>query len=263
MSGRGHSRVLRPNSFYKRRLNTGSIYPTCVCRAGASRARVAYCPERWISRRRCAFSMPMQMNASSSCAQRVPPAIYGLRVIKGTPCGNIESKIGCPFHWAERLEHIPFLRQIVTGPAWDESQTEAQFLICRNVILCDFLAAFIPKGRIGRHSRSISRNGLILLMNSIATPRIEGQAAELRLRIWHRCILADSPQEPYGILMTLRPIPAGNSSFAQRSLCRTMVGAGIPSDAILALDLGGNKFLSLLCEGVDSVRSVRVAGLSL
>jgi hypothetical protein len=161
------------------------------------------------------------------------------------PCVSIASKVNCPFPWAEREDRIPFLRQIVSGRFWEESQRAGQFPIRQSVILCDFLPAFIPKGRVGRHSRAISRNGLILLMNSLASEPISGLSAELRLGFWNRSILPDSAPEPYGILMILRPFAAERAALPS-DCCVTTFSGTVPSNAVLSLDLGGNKFLSIL-----------------
>lgn len=159
---------------------------------------------------------------------------------------SIASKINCPSPWVEREDTIPFLRQIVRGPVWEKSQREGTISIRRSVILCDFLPAFISKGRVGRHSRAISRNGLVLLMNSLAAEQMEGLPAELHLGVWHRSILADSTPEPYGILMILRPFAAEHSAHPSSERCVTAFGPAIFPNALLSLDLGGNKFLSLL-----------------
>ena len=108
------------------------------------------------------------------------------------------------------------------------------------------MPAFIPKGRIGRHSRAISRNGLILLMSSVGTGSFASVPAELRLGIWHQRIFKDSAPEPYGILMVLRPAPTLEASFESTECCPMIFGSGAEAGAELVLDLGGNKFLSML-----------------
>lgn len=120
------------------------------------------------------------------------------------------------------------------------------------------MPAFIPKGRIGRHFRAISRNGLILLMSSLGTGSFESLPAELRLSTWHQRIFKESAPEPYGVLMILRPLAAVRPSLDSRQYCSMALGASADADAELVLDPGGNKFLSILRREPVSARGLAV-----
>jgi hypothetical protein len=115
--------------------------------------------------------------------------------------------------------------------------------------LCDFSSAFIPKGQVGRHSRAIARNGLILLMSSFAGEPLDGALAEMRLRTWNRCILPGSAPEPYGILMVIRPAVRGRFPALRESFRQTIFAPTGAAGSPLSLELGGNKYLSILEQG--------------
>jgi hypothetical protein len=108
---------------------------------------------------------------------------------------------------------------------------------------CDLGHAFIPKGQVGRHSRSISRSGLILLMNSMPSEKMQGSMADVHVSVWHRSILPQFPPEPYGVLLTLRPALRGVlHQRMEHTYIATLREASSP-DFVLSLDVGGGRIL--------------------
>ena len=103
--------------------------------------------------------------------------------------------------------------------------------------------AFIPKGRVGRHARSISRSGLILLMDARPRQTLDSGAAEVHLGIWRRVVLPGQPPEPYGIVLVLRaPQRAGRAG----TIFQARLGQGAAPGAALCLDVGAGQLLSFV-----------------
>jgi hypothetical protein len=133
---------------------------------------------------------------------------------------------------------------------WDDLERQGAESLRLRAELCDFGHAFISKGRIGRHARSISRSGLILLMNSMTSEELEGTMADIHLSVWHRSILPQRPPEPYGVLLTLRP--ALRNRFGDR-VTSTYIAAlrdASSPDSVLSLDVGGGRILVFERRGV-------------
>jgi hypothetical protein len=83
-------------------------------------------------------------------------------------------------------------------------------------------------------------------MHSLRKGPLDGVRAEMQLRIWHRCILPGLAAEPYGILMVVRAADC-NDLVDRRESFRTMTFGRAPlADSALLLELGGNKYLSIL-----------------
>jgi hypothetical protein len=106
--------------------------------------------------------------------------------------------------------------------------------------LCDLRPRFIPKGRIGRGHRAISRNGHVLLASDRPLTELVGTLVHLRLQTWHKTILPNDPPEPYGILLCAHAIPdAEDQPIYETRLVSTAEGA-----FDFALDVGGGRRLA-------------------
>lgn len=64
------------------------------------------------------------------------------------------------------LAQTSLMRSIVRGPLWTEFESSPSTSLFLNVTLGPFGPAFIAKGKVGHHFKSISRNGLIILMSA-------------------------------------------------------------------------------------------------
>ncbi len=106
--------------------------------------------------------------------------------------------------------------------------------------------AFIAKGKVGRYFKSISRNGLILLMSATSTDDLQyATAVRLRFAIWHRSHLRTEAAVPYGLLLHPRPLQT-ISAQSDEGLYRAEITASRFANAALSLELGGERFLNIL-----------------
>jgi hypothetical protein len=149
-----------------------------------------------------------------------------------------------------------FLRKVIWGPLWTEWQNSGVTSLSLKAWLGNLGPAFIPKARVRRYQHAVSRNGLVLLLDSRAAAHLGEDAssaasagqqpapAQIRLAIWHRAVLPGDPAEPYGILVVV------NEGFAQsaradepRPYLALLACSEHPSAALL-LDLGAGRILS-------------------
>jgi hypothetical protein len=138
-----------------------------------------------------------------------------------------------------------FLRKVIWGPLWTEWQNSGVTSLSLKAWLGNLGPAFIPKARVRRYQQAVSRNGLVLLLDSRAASAGQQPApAQIRLAIWHRAVLPGDPAEPYGILVVV------NEGFAQsaradepRPYLALLACSEHPSAALL-LDLGAGRILS-------------------
>lgn len=99
------------------------------------------------------------------------------------------------------------MRSIVRGPLWDEFEASQRTSLLLNVKLPPLGPAFIPKGKVGRHFKSISRNGLVILMSTFPPRDVPNSTAvHLRVAVWHRSHLQDDPAMAYGLLLHVQPL---------------------------------------------------------
>ena len=114
-----------------------------------------------------------------------------------------------------------------------------------------FRPPFIGKGRIGSHGRSISRNGLVLLMSrsSVAELELENARVRVRLAIWHRSHLRGERAKPWGILLCANILEASCGSGQLGDFMRPVVAGGPMAEAALSIDLGGERTLNFLAPG--------------
>jgi len=101
----------------------------------------------------------------------------------------------------------------------------------------------IAKEGVGRHHRAVSRNGLVLLMSQRPLAELDGAHVRLRLSIWHRAPLRSQPATPWGIVLCFRALHPSAAS-AGSTILRAETGRGHASDALLLIDLGGERVLN-------------------
>ncbi|HLN30430.1 MAG TPA: hypothetical protein VK395_21990 [Gemmataceae bacterium] len=91
--------------------------------------------------------------------------------------------------------------ELLSGTFWASAQ---ELPLSLNVVPGDLRPRFIPKGRVGRSYRAISRNGRVLLASNVALHELLGQTVRLRIQVWHRSILPGDDPQPYGLLLDAR-----------------------------------------------------------
>jgi hypothetical protein len=144
---------------------------------------------------------------------------------------------------------VEFLRSVVQGPIWNHFRKAGESSITLDTILCPFGHAFIGKGRMGSHGRSISRNGLVLLMSRSSVAELENGRVRVRLAIWHRSHLRGERAKPWGILLCANILEASCGSRQLGDFMRTVVAGGPMAEAALSIDLGGERTLNFLASG--------------
>jgi hypothetical protein len=140
---------------------------------------------------------------------------------------------------------ISLAGSLASGPLWVEFESSAQSSLRFDAAFCPLGSCFIPKGNIGRHFQSISRNGLILLMST--TPAREfGQGAlvHLRLSIWHRAHLPGEAAAPYGLLLHAQDLEPVESHASAGPLYRAEIAPAPLSTRVLSVALGAGRFLN-------------------
>jgi hypothetical protein len=142
------------------------------------------------------------------------------------------------------LAQSSLMRSIARGPLWIEFESAHRTSLLLDVALCPLGPAFIAKGKVGRHHKSISRNGLIILMSAAPLQELlDATLLRLRLAIWHRSHLPNDPATPYGLLLNVR-LPRITQKQVGESGYRTLIAAAHARDAALSLELGGGRFLN-------------------
>lgn len=142
------------------------------------------------------------------------------------------------------------MRSIARGPLWSEFEASQRTSLLLDVTLPPLGPAFIPKGRVGRHFKFISRNGLILMMSAVPLKELaESASVQLRLSIWHSSHLPSKPALPYGLLLHARPLQT-ISTQSRESRYRAEVTASHSTDAPLSLELGGERFLNIFAKQI-------------
>lgn len=140
------------------------------------------------------------------------------------------------------------LRAIARGPLWDEFESSHRTSLSLDVALLPLGLAFIQKGKVGRHFKFISRNGLILIMTTTLLRDLPDSAIiRLRLATWHRSHLQNERAMPYGLLLHARPLQITHMQ-SRAHLYRTEVIACHSEGAVLSLELGGERFLNFFDE---------------
>jgi hypothetical protein len=147
----------------------------------------------------------------------------------------------------EEQTRQPFLHQIARGPLWREFESSSQTSLALDVVLGPLTQAFIAKGKVGRHHRFISRNGLVLVMGVEPLGEMERRRVRLCVSIWHRSHLFGEPPRPWGILVRVHC--AGQLEIPSvRERTSTLLRAELTSvhapDAALSIDLGAGRVLS-------------------
>jgi len=137
------------------------------------------------------------------------------------------------------------MRSIARGPLWTEFESSQRTSLSLNVTLPPLGPAFIPKGKVGRHFKSISRNGLILVMSAVPLKELaESASVQLRLSIWHSSHLPSEPALPYGLLLYAQPLQIISTQPRER-LYRAEMTASHSTGAAFSLELGGGRFLNI------------------
>jgi hypothetical protein len=141
---------------------------------------------------------------------------------------------------------ISLMRSIACGPLWTEFESSQGTSVLLNVTLPALGPTFIAKGKVGRYFRFISRNGLILLMSTTSTDDLQyATAVRLRIAIWHRSHLRTEASVPYGLLLHAQPLQT-ISAQSDEAPYRAEVTALHSANAVLSLELGGERFLNVL-----------------
>jgi hypothetical protein len=138
------------------------------------------------------------------------------------------------------------MRSMARGPLWDESEASRRASLLLNVTLPPLGPAFIAKGKVGRHFKAISRNGLVILMSTFPPRDVPNSTAvRLRVAVWHRSHLQHEPATPYGLLLHAQVLQI-TGTLPHDRVYRAEVTASHSSDAALSLELGGERFLNIL-----------------
>jgi hypothetical protein len=106
---------------------------------------------------------------------------------------------------------------------------------------CDLGRSFLPKGRVGRSFRAVSRNGRVLLASDLPLEDLRGRCVQARLQTWHRTILAGTPPDPFGVLVCLR----GQAELQAQSSHVARLVAAETTGADLVIDVGALRLLEL------------------
>jgi hypothetical protein len=107
-----------------------------------------------------------------------------------------------------------------------------------HVHLCDLRLRFIPKCRVGKGYRAVSRNGKVLLVSRRSLDELTGRDVCVRFQTWQRSILPGEPAAPFGILMCVFPADEGAVVSHVARLC-----AVSEQVAELVLEVGGGQIL--------------------
>jgi hypothetical protein len=142
---------------------------------------------------------------------------------------------------------LEFPLSIAQGPLWVEFRESDETSVTLNAVLCPLGRAFIDKGKIGKHYRSISRNGLVLLMSRHSVEELENAAIRVRFSIWHQSHLRGERATPRGILLCANiPEAASREGDQMGDFMRTVVARESVAEAALSIDLGAQRSLNFL-----------------
>jgi ferredoxin len=164
---------------------------------------------------------------------------------------RIERKLPVPL---AEVEALPFLRTIVRGPLWEEFEAFCRSSLPLEVCFCHLERAFVPKGQVGRHFRSISRNGMVLMLSPRPTYELDDQQLHLRLLIWHRSHLPREPATPWGILLFARASKATDGPKSERSIFVVALEDSHDATAALSAELGGARVLNFFPREIPTHR---------
>src|SRR6185437_14402396 len=145
-----------------------------------------------------------------------------------------------------RMEkRVEFLRNIAQGPIWREMESRGSAAILR-ARLGDFGASLIAKGKVGRHFRAISRNGLVLWMSALPMSECCDAMLRLRISIWHRASLPGERPSPWGLLVYVEPCPsaAPDSVSPPESVYDGTFESCAAPHAALSIELCNRRFLN-------------------
>jgi hypothetical protein len=148
--------------------------------------------------------------------------------------------------WTRNLEHLiwgPILERDYSGSATDFDS------VSFHAVLCDLSPRFIPKCRVGRGYRAVSRNGRVLLASNVPMESLMGCEVDIRLQLWRKIILPGDTPEVYGVLMCARGPEAGRPGLAQEITnmpLQSQLMRNYPGPFELAVDVGGGMMLVFL-----------------
>ena len=141
---------------------------------------------------------------------------------------------------------VQFLRAIAHGPIWNHFRKSGKSSVMLDTILCPLGRAFILKGKVGSHWRSISRNGLVLLVSRSPIAELENVRVRVRLAIWHRSHLHAERAKPWGILLCANTLEGSRKSDQMGDFMRTAIAREPVAEAALSIGLGGERTLNFL-----------------
>lgn len=162
-------------------------------------------------------------------------------------------------------KRVEFLRNIAQGPIWREMESRGSAAILR-ARLGDFGASLIAKGKVGRHFRAISRNGLVLWMSALPMSECCDAMLRLRISIWHRASLPGERPSPWGLLVYVEPCPsAAAGSPPPQPLYDGRFGSCASPNAALSIELSDRRFLNfggtaIIPREGDRLRDVAMPG---
>ena len=158
-----------------------------------------------------------------------------------------------PSEWAKGLEHLIWGSLLVGQDFHPASvrhdrnpipQTYAGESLRFRAVLCDLRPRFIPKCRVGRGYRAVSRNGRVLLASNVSIDLLIEREADIRLQPWRKVILPGERPETYGVLMCARcSDPDHRSGLESEAIYRSCLVREPQSTADLAVDVGGGMML--------------------
>ena len=152
-----------------------------------------------------------------------------------------------PSEWAKGLEHLIWGTMLAGQESVPAPQVSAYDSLCFRAVLCDLRPRFIPKCRVGRGYRAVSRNGRVLLASNVSIDLLIEREADIRLQPWRKVILPGERPETYGVLMCARCLdPDHRSGLESEAIYRSCLVSEPPSTADLAVDVGGGMVLVFL-----------------
>ena len=136
------------------------------------------------------------------------------------------------------------LESIISGPLLKLAGPES---LRFQAVLCDLRPRFIPKCRVGRGYRAVSRNGRVLLATNSPMDELIEREVEIRLQPWRKVILPGERPETYGVLMCARCLdPSLRSGSESEAAYHSCLVSEPQSNADLAVDVGGGKILTFI-----------------
>ena len=133
------------------------------------------------------------------------------------------------------------LESIISGPLLKLAGPES---LRFQAVLCDLRPRFIPKCRVGRGYRAVSRNGRVLLATNSPMDELIEREVEIRLQPWRKVILPGQRPEIYGVLMCTRCLDSDHlSGLKNEAAYDSCLVKEAQSAANLAVDVGGGMSL--------------------